>query len=450
MHQVKKGRFLKMLEKLFKLKERNTTVKTEIIAGVTTFFAMAYIIFVNPGFLSETGMDYNAVMMATCFAAALGTILTAFLANVPFAQAPGMGLNAFFTYTVCFSMGYTWQNALAIVMLSGLIFFAVSVSPLRSKIIESIPASLKSAISAGIGLFIALIGMLNVGIITANNNLVDMGAITSGPALLALAGLVITAILMAYKVKGAIFIGIIATTVLGIPFGLTVFPEKITFSGFRALAPIFGKVFTEGFTGLMANGLLALLTAIITFAICDCFDTVGTLIGTAKAANMLDEEGNLPEGDKALIADAVATVCGAILGTSTVTTFVESSTGISEGGRTGLTSVVVGVLFLLAAFFFAPIAGIVPSAATSPALIIVGVLMLSNAADINWKDIEIAIPAFLTIAIMPFAYSISDGIGFGFISYTLIKMARGKFKEVPVFLYIISVLFFLQYVLTFR
>ncbi|MBQ7112938.1 MAG: NCS2 family permease [Clostridia bacterium] len=450
MHQVKKGRFLKMLEKLFKLKERNTTVKTEIIAGVTTFFAMAYIIFVNPGFLSETGMDYNAVMMATCFAAALGTILTAFLANVPFAQAPGMGLNAFFTYTVCFSMGYTWQNALAIVMLSGLIFFAVSVSPLRSKIIESIPASLKSAISAGIGLFIALIGMLNVGIITANNNLVDMGAITSGPALLALAGLVITAILMAYKVKGAIFIGIIATTVLGIPFGLTVFPEKITFSGFRALAPIFGKVFTEGFTGLMANGLLALLTAIITFAICDCFDTVGTLIGTAKAANMLDEEGNLPEGDKALIADAVATVCGAILGTSTVTTFVESSTGISEGGRTGLTSVVVGVLFLLAAFFFAPIAGIVPSAATSPALIIVGVLMLSNAADINWKDIEIAIPAFLTIAIMPFAYSISDGIGFGFISYTLIKMARGKFKEVPVFLYIISVLFILQYVLTFR
>ncbi len=439
-----------MLEKLFKLKEHNTTVKTEIIAGITTFFAMAYIIFVNPGFLSEAGMDYNAVMMATCFAAALGTILTAFLANVPFAQAPGMGLNAFFTYTVCFGMGYTWQNALAIVMLSGLIFFAVSVSPLRSKIIESIPASLKSAISAGIGLFIALIGMLNVGIITANNNLVDMGAITSGPALLTLAGLVITAILMAYKVKGAIFIGIIATTVIGIPFGLTTFPDKITFSGFSALAPIFGKVFTEGFTGLMANGLLALLTAIITFAICDCFDTVGTLIGTAKAANMLDEEGNLPEGDKALIADAVATVCGAILGTSTVTTFVESSTGISEGGRTGLTSVVVGVLFLLAAFFFAPIAGIVPSAATAPALIIVGVLMLGNAADINWKDIEIAIPCFLTIAIMPFAYSISDGIGFGFISYTLIKMARGKFKEVPVFLYVISVLFILQYILTFR
>lgn len=438
-----------MLDKLFKLKEHNTTVRTEVIAGITTFFAMAYIIFVNPGFLSETGMDFNAVMMATCLSAALGTLLTAILANVPFAQAPGMGLNAFFTYSVCFGMGYTWQNALAIVLLSGLIFFLVSVSPLRSKIIESIPASLKSAISAGIGLFIALIGMLNVGIITANNNLVDLGAITSGPALVAIIGLIITAILMAYKVKGALFLGIIITTIIGIPFGVTTFPESISLSGISTLSPIFGKVFTEGFNGLLNHGLLALLTAIITFAICDCFDTVGTLIGTAKAANMLDENGNLPTGDKALIADAVATMAGAVLGTSTVTTFVESSTGISEGGRTGLTSVVVSILFFLAAFFFAPIAGIIPSAATAPALIIVGVLMLGNAADIDWKDIETAVPCFLTIAIMPFAYSISDGIGFGFISYTLIKLARGKAKEVPVFLYVISVLFIAQYILTF-
>ena len=436
-----------MLEKVFKLKEHNTTVKTEVIAGITTFFAMAYIIFVNPGFLSEAGMDYDAVMMATCLAAALGTILTAFLANVPFAQAPGMGLNAFFTYTVCFGMGYTWQNALAIVLLSGAIFFAVSVSPLRSKIIEAIPASLKSAISAGIGLFIALIGMLNVGIVTANGNLLDLGNITGGPALVALIGLIITAVLMAYKVKGALFIGIIATTIVGIPFGVTTFPESITFKGFGALAPVFGKVFTEGFNGLLAHGLLALITAIVTFAICDCFDTVGTLIGTAKAAGMLDENGNLPTGDKALIADSVATMAGAVLGTSTVTTFVESSTGISEGGRTGLTSAVIGILFVLAAFFFAPIAGIVPSAATAPALIIVGVLMLGNAADINWKDIEVAIPCFLTIAIMPFAYAISDGIGFGFISYTLIKVARGKAKEVPIFLYVLSVLFILQYIL---
>jgi len=438
-----------MLEKLFKLKAHNTTVKTEIVAGVTTFFAMAYIIFVNPGFLSEAGMDFNAVMMATCLAAALGTILTAFLANVPFAQAPGMGLNAFFTYTVCFGMGYTWQNALAIVLLSGMIFFFISISPLRSKIIEAIPASLKSAISAGIGLFIALIGMLNVGLVTANNNLLDLGNITAGPALVALIGLVITAILMAYKVKGALFLGIIITTIVGIPFGVTTFPESITFSGFSTLAPVFGKVFTEGFNGLLGHGVLALLTAIITFAICDCFDTVGTLIGTAKAAKMLDEDGNLPTGDKALIADAVATMAGAVLGTSTVTTFVESSTGISEGGRTGLTSLTVGILFVLAAFFFGPIAGIIPSAATAPALIIVGVLMLGNAADIDWKDIEVAVPCFLTIAIMPFAYAISDGIGFGFISYTLIKLARGKAKEVPVFLYVISLLFIAQYVLTF-
>lgn len=438
-----------MLEKLFKLKANNTTVKTEIVAGVTTFFAMAYIIFVNPGFLSESGMDFNAVMMATCLSAALGTILTAFLANVPFAQAPGMGLNAFFTYTVCFSMGYTWQNALAIVLLSGMIFFLVSISPLRSKIIESIPVSLKSAISAGIGLFIALIGMLNVGIVTANNNLLDLGAITGGPALVAIIGLVITAVLMAYKIKGALFLGIIITTIIGIPFGVTTFPDEITFSGFSTLAPVFGKVFTEGFNGLLGHGILALLTAIITFAICDCFDTVGTLIGTAKSANMLDENGNLPTGDKALIADAIATMAGAVLGTSTVTTFVESSTGISEGGCTGLTSFTVGILFFLAAFFFAPIAGIIPSAATAPALIIVGVLMLGNAADIDWKDIEIAVPCFLTIAIMPFAYAISDGIGFGFISYTLIKLARGKAKEVPVFLYVISLLFIAQYVLTF-
>ena len=438
-----------MLEKLFKLKAHNTTVKTEIVAGVTTFFAMAYIIFVNPGFLSEAGMDFNAVMMATCLAAALGTILTAFLANVPFAQAPGMGLNAFFTYTVCFGMGYTWQNALAIVLLSGMIFFFISISPLRSKIIEAIPASLKSAISAGIGLFIALIGMLNVGLVTANNNLLDLGNITAGPALVALIGLVITAILMAYKVKGALFLGIIITTIVGIPFGVTTFPESITFSGFSTLAPVFGKVFTEGFNGLLSHGVLALLTAIITFAICDCFDTVGTLIGTAKAAKMLDENGNLPTGDKALIADAVATMAGAVLGTSTVTTFVESSTGISEGGRTGLTSLTVGILFVLAAFFFGPIAGIIPSAATAPALIIVGVLMLGNAADIDWKNIEVAVPCFLTIAIMPFAYAISDGIGFGFISYTLIKLARGKAKEVPVFLYVISALFIAQYVLTF-
>lgn len=433
------------MEKLFKLKEHGTTVRTEIIAGITTFFAMAYIIFVNPGMLAETGMDFMAVMVATCIASAIGCLLTAFIANVPFAQAPGMGLNAFFTYTVCFGMGYTWQEGLAIVLISGLIFLAVTISPLRSKIISAIPASLKKAIGAGIGLFIAFIGLLNSGIVTTTPaNITALGSITSGPALVACIGLVLTAILLAFKVKGAIFIGILATTIVGIPFGVTTFPESLTESGINLST--FGACFTEGFGGLMKLGLLPLLTAIITFAIVDCFDTVGTLIGTASANNMLDKDGNMPHGDKALMADAIATCAGAVLGTSTVTTFVESSTGISEGGRTGLTSVVTAVLFLLA-ILLAPVAGIIPSAATAPALIIVGVFMLKNAVDIPWGDMEVAIPCFLTIAMMPFAYSISDGIAFGFISYTIIKLVRGKGKDVPILMYILSLLFVLKYIL---
>ena len=437
------------MEKFFKLKEHNTTVRTEIVAGLTTFFAMAYIIFVNPNMLSQTGMDFNAVMMATCLSAAIGTLLTAFMANVPFAQAPGMGLNAFFTYSVCMGMGYSWQNALAMVLISGALFFIVTVSPLRKKIIEAIPAPIKSAISAGIGLFIALIGFINAGVIVANNNLTDLAPFAGNmTAIVALIGLIITAVLMAYKIKGAIFIGILITTIVGIPFGVTTFPDSITFHGFGTLAPTFGAVFTEGFNGLMKFGVLPLVTAIVTFAICDCFDTVGTLIGTASNVGMLDKDGNLPKGDKALIADAIATMAGSVIGTSTVTTFVESSAGVSEGGRTGLTSVTVGILFILAAFFFGPIALIIPSAATAPALVIVGVLMLKGAAEINWSDIEVAIPCFLTIAIMPFSYSISDGIAFGFISYTLIKLFRGKGKEVPAFMYIISVLFILMYVLS--
>lgn len=432
------------MEKFFKLKEHNTTVKTEIVGGLTTFFAMAYIIFVNPSFLSNAGMDYTAVMLATCVSAAIGTFLTAFLANVPFAQAPGMGLNAFFTYTICLGMGYTWQQGLAIVFISGLIFLAVAVSPLRSKIIASIPAPLKAAISAGIGLFICLIGLLNAGIVTAGNNLLDMGSITSGSALLALIGLLVTGILMAWKVKGALFIGILISTVIGIPMGVTnVSNISLSFSDI-SMAPTFLKL---DFGGLFSMGVLPLLTSVVTFAICDCFDTVGTLIGTAGGAGMLDQDGNLPGGDKALVADAIATCTGALLGTSTVTTFVESSTGVSEGARTGLSSVVVGVLFLLSCVL-APIAGIIPSAATAPALIIVGMFMIGNVSKVDWSDPEVALPAFLTIAIMPFAYSISDGIGFGFISYTLIKLARGKAKEVPVLLYILSALFVVMYILS--
>ena len=443
------------MERFFKLKEHGTTVKTEIIAGLTTFFAMAYIIFVNPSYLSQAGMDYTSVLVATCVSAAIGCFLTAFLANVPFAQAPGMGLNAFFTFSVCFGMGYTWQQALTIVFISGILFLIIAVSPVRSKIISSIPAPLKAAISAGIGLFICFIGLLNADIVKLVGTVIneatgavestdfsDLGAIlTSGPAL-ALIGVLITGVLMAWKVKGAMFIGIIATTLIGIPMGLTHAPSTLTENAIT-LAP---TLFKFDFGGLFSHGVLPVVTAIVTFAMCDCFDTVGTLIGTASNAGMLDKDGNLPHGDKALVADACATVVGACLGTSTVTTFVESSTGISEGGRTGLTSVVVGILFLLSVVF-APIAGIIPTQATAPALIIVGMLMIGNVAKIDWSDIEVALPCFLTIIMMPFAYSISDGIGFGFISYCVLKIFRGKFKEVPVLMYVLSALFILMYAL---
>ena len=443
------------MDKFFKISERGSTIRAEIIGGLTTFFAMAYIIFVNPNYLSATGMNWHAVMLATCLSAALGCFLTAMLANVPFAQAPGMGLNAFFTYTLCFGMGYTWQQGLAIVLVSGILFLVVTISPLRSKIIASIPADLKAAISAGIGLFITFIGLLNADIVKLVGDTVvdgvvvatdysDMGNIFHGPALLAIIGLLITSILLAYKVKGAIFLGVIITTVIGIPMGLTTYtPSDVSFS---VLGETFGKL---TFTGIFEvdGGILAFITAVVTFFICDCFDTVGTLIGTARGAGMLDKKGNLPGGDRALIADAIATCAGACMGTSTVTTFVESSTGISEGARTGLSSLVVGVMFLLS-IFLAPIASIIPSAATAPALIIVGVLMIKGAVKVNWNDLEEAIPAFLTISVMPFAYSISDGIAFGFISYCIIKLARGKAKEVPVLVYVISVLFILKYVLT--
>jgi AGZA family xanthine/uracil permease-like MFS transporter len=438
------------MEKFFKFSEHNTNARTEIIAGITTFFAMAYIIFVNPNYLSATGMDATAVMVATCLSSAIGCFLTAFIANVPFAQAPGMGLNTFFAFTICGAMGYTWQQALTIVLISGILFLVITISPLRSKIIASIPPFLKNAISAGIGLFICLVGMIGAGIVQCfgpdGGSYTDMGNITHGAALLAIIGLLITAVLIAYKVKGAIFIGIIITTIIGIPLGVTTIPDHLTLSG---IGNITQTMFKFDFGGVLSMGVVPLFTAVISFAIVDMFDTIGTLIGAAGNAGMLDEEGNLPGGDRALIADAIATCVGACLGTSTVTTFVESSTGIQEGGRTGFTSVITGLLFLLA-ILLAPIAGIIPSAATAPALIIVGVYMIKGAVSIDWSDFEIALPCFLTIAMMPFAYSISDGIGFGFISYAVIKVCRGKAKEVPGLIYILSALFIIMYILTFR
>lgn len=431
-----------LLERMFKLKENNTNIRTEIIAGFTTFFAMSYIIFVNPDMLKITGMDYTAVMIATCIASAIGCFLTAFIANIPFAQAPGMGLNALFTFTLCQGMGYTWNQALAIVFISGVIFLIITITPLRGKIIESIPKSLKSAIAAGIGLFIAFIGMLNSGLVVVNgeSNVTDLGNFASTDVLLVVIGLIITGVLMACKVKGSIFIGIIATTIIGIPLGVTDIPASITYSNL-SIAPTFLHLDFN----LLSAGILPLLTAIITLTMVDMFDTVGTLIGTANTAGMADKNGNFKRGDKALVADALATCTGALVGTSTVSTYMESTTGINEGGRTGLTSVVVGLLFL-GAILLGPIALMIPSAATAPALIIVGVSMMGAIKNIEWHDFEIAFPCFLIIAVMPFAYSISDGIGFGFIAYTILKICRGKAKEVPILMYIISILFILMYV----
>lgn len=446
------------MEKMFKIKERGSTVRTEIIGGFTTFFAMVYIIFVNAGILGSTGMDMTGVAVATCIAACIGTLLTAFLANIPFAQAPGMGLNAFFTYTCCFTMGYTWQQCLAIVLISGAIFFIVSVSPLRTKIIASIPLSLKSAIGAGIGLFIAFIGLVDGGIVHFGAGVPALGDITHGAQLLFLIGVVVMVLLLIFKVKGAIFIGIVVTAVVGlIPslFGSDFFGTFTSNGSVYSLSSI-GKIsevaFKFDFGGLMSHGLLPLITAIISFALVDCFDTVGTLLGTASNAGMLDKDGNLPGGDRALIADAAATCVGACLGTSTVTTFVESAAGIGEGARTGLHSVVVAALFALA-LLITPLFDFLSAnvwylyAVAMPALVVVGAMMMKSVVKINWDDFEEALPCFLTISVMPFAYSISDGIGFGFISYVVIKLVRGKAKEVPALLYVISILFVLKYIL---
>lgn len=448
------------MERFFAVKARGSTVKREIIGGITTFFAMAYIIFVNPNTLcANVGTAgepffpampeelWGPVLVATCVSAAIGCFLTGLLANVPFAQAPGMGLNAFFTYTVCLGMGYTWQEGLAIVLLSGLLFLIIAVSPLRKKLIHSIPDFLKHAISAGIGLFIAFIGLLNVGLISIGgavpalqlSMLVDGQRVWNTQGLLTLIGLLLTAILMAFRVKGAVVIGIVVTTLLGLPMGVTQLPETVTMEHVT-LAPV---LFQMDLGGVLVKGFLPLLTAVISFAIVDCFDTLGALVGLSSNAGLEDQDGR---GDRALIADAMATCCGACIGTSTVTTFAESSTGIAEGARTGLSSMVVGVLFLLSVFL-APVAGIIPAAATAPALIIVGVLTMRSAVSIPWDDMECAVPAFLTIAVMPFAYSISDGIAFGFISFSLIKLVRGKGREVPLLTYGISLLFILKYVL---
>lgn len=460
------------LDSFFKLSENNTNVRTEIIAGITTFITMAYIIFVNPSILMQAGMNSQglvgdaavkagisaindpvvaAVFGATCVAAAIGTLVMALYANLPFAQAPGMGLNAFFTYSVCLTLGYTWQQALAAVFVSGILFIIITVTSIREKIVDALPHNLKLAISGGIGLFIALIGLKSGSIIVANPaTLVGFGKFTDPHAIVTLIGIVITGILMSRGVKGSILIGIILTTIIGIPFGITHLAGIKVISAPPSLAPTF---FAFDFKGLlklgeagMVGAFTSLVMVVLTFSLVDLFDTIGTLVGTAQKAKMLDKDGRVKNMNKALLSDALATTFGSIMGTSTVVTYVESTSGISEGGRTGLTSFTTGILFILA-LFFVGLVGVVPAEATAPALVIVGVLMMGAVTKINFEDFTEALPAFFTIAIMPFSYSIANGIAAGIIFYPIVKLVTGKQKDVHPIVYILALLFIIRFVL---
>lgn len=426
------------MEKLFKLKERGTTVSKEIIAGITTFLAMAYILAVNPGMLGSigNGMTFGSVFTATAIASAVATLVMAFWANLPVALAPGMGLNAFFTYTVCFGMGCSWQLALTAVFVEGIIFIVLSIFGIREKIINAIPSGMKKAVAVGIGLFIALIGLANAGIVSSDTGTI-IGFVnfnmSSKTAIVAMLGLVITIVLYLLKVPGAILLAIIATTIIGIPFGVTTIPEDWKPFSLPA-APLFCKF--EWASVLSVKFFVIMFTFLFT----DLFDTIGTLMGVTQQANLVDKDGNIPNAKAALMSDSIGTVVGACLGTSTVTSFVESSSGVAAGGRTGLTSVTTGVLFLLA-LFMTPIFALIPSAATAPALIFVGFLMLQQVVDIDFKDPTEGIPAFITIMVMPFSYSISKGIAFGMIAYVIAKCAGKKVKDIPVATWILAVIF---------
>lgn len=431
------------MEIFFKLKERNTTVGKEITGGITTFLSMVYILALHPGMLEKcgNGMTFNAVFTATAVSAGIATLVMAFIANLPIALAPGLGLNAFFTYTIVLGEGYSWQFALTAVFVEGIIFILLSLFGVREAIINSIPATLKKAVAVGIGLFITIIGLVNAGILTTNGGTPVSYVALNGAnpsALVAVIGLIITIVLYTLKVPGAILIAIAATTVIGIPFKVTTIPEN-----FKAIstpsAPLFFKfAFGEAFSS--GTMFIKFLTVIFTFLFTDMFDTLGTLMGVAEQGNLKDEKGNIINSKKALMADSVGTVLGACLGTSTVTSFVESTSGIAAGARTGLASAVTGVLFLLS-LFFTDIFALVPAAATAPALIFVGFLMMQSICEINFKEPTEGIPAFLAIITMPFAYSISAGIAWGMISYVIAKCAGKKAKEIPVATWILAAVF---------
>ena len=465
------------MDRLFKLKENGTNVRTEIVAGITTFFAMAYIIIVNPNMLAQTGMPWGAVFLATIIASVIGTLVMGLFANVPYAQAPGMGLNAFFVYTVCFGLGFTWQQALAMVFICGIVNIIITVTKVRKLIIKSIPEGLQNAIGGGIGIFIAYIGIKNAGLIQFTSDpgtytLLESGTVVASssavPAIvtlntpavwLALIGLALTVVLLVLKVKGAILISIVATTILGIPMGLTSMGSTpISFiDAFQQLPTTFGAAFgSEGMGSLFSDvsKLPLVLMTIFAFSLSDTFDTIGTFIGTGRKSGIFSAEdqealessnGFKSKMDRALCADAVATSVGAVFGTSNTTTYVESAAGIGAGGRTGLTSVVTALLFIVS-IFFAPLVSAVPSAATAPALIAVGIMMLSAFKEIKWEELEDAIPAFFAGIFMALCYSISYGIAAGFIFYCIVKTVRGKAKEIHPILWVATGLFVLNFI----
>ena len=427
-----------MFEKLFKLSENGTNVRTEIIAGLTTFLTMAYIIFVNPMILADAGMDHGAVFVATCLAAAIGCFIMGFVANYPIAQAPGMGLNAFFTYAVVMGMGYTWQVALAAVFVSGVIFIFLSIFKIREWIINSIPMSLRVGISAGIGLFLAFIALSNAGIVVSNPaTKVSLGDITAIAPMLGALGFFLTIALVHRGVKGAVMIAILAITAIGIAIG------DVQYGGIMSTPPSLAPTFMQlDFSAVFEIGMISVVFA---FLFVDLFDTAGTLVGVATKANLIKEDGKLPRMNKALLADSTATSIGALLGTSNTTSYVESVAGVAEGGRTGLTAVVVGILFLLA-LFFSPLAGMIPAYATSGALFYVAILMMSGLVGIDWRDLTEAAPVVVTCLLMPLTYSIAEGISLGFIAYAAIKLLSGKGRDVSPAVWVMSVIFILKYI----
>lgn len=446
-----------MLESFFHLKENNTTVLKEMLAGFTTFMAMSYVIFVIPSILSQTGMNYSAVYGATIIASALGTLFLGLFANVPYAQSAGLGLASLFTYTICGSLGYTWQQALAMICICSVINLIITVTSIRKKIIKAIPEFFQEAITVGIGLFIAYIGLTNSGIITfgasgvtngiARDVVPQLNSFSEGSVLLAVIGLIITTILVIKKVRGAYLAGIIITTLIGIPMGVTLLP---TYKSFTFISNISSTFFKMDFIGLFSNESLILIVIMTIFTLCisDLFDTLGVFIGTGKKSGIfkIDKDGNMPKKlERAIFADAFGTLVASIFGTSNVTTYVESCSGIEAGGRTGLTSVFTALCFILS-IFLAPIVQCVPMAAVSPILILVGASMLENISKIDFKNIMIATPAFFVIIMMPLGYSITTGIEFGFITYALACIVSNKRKEASPIIYIFSILFILKYI----